>query len=114
MSEDDKVKLNILMEENKLITLDTSLPENQQAGLNPNLLPIKQLYDEGKVNIIHGVSCPSPNYSHFRSTDLLFGAKDGTFQDNVTEGWFSAYLAAVYPGFTGQPATNFPHPWAYK
>jgi uncharacterized protein (DUF1501 family) len=93
--------------------LDASLPDNQRAYLNPNMTgtgSIQSLYDEGKVNIIQGIGYPTPNYSHFRSTDIVLGAKDGGYGTSINEGWLAGYLATVYPGFLGQPTQGLSHP----
>ena len=44
---------------------DQVLKINDYVGLNPNMGPMKQLYDEGKMAIIQGVGYPNPNRSHF-------------------------------------------------
>ncbi|RIK77335.1 MAG: hypothetical protein DCC68_17510 [Planctomycetota bacterium] len=37
---------------------------NDEVGLNPQLGPFKQIFDEGKLAVIPGVGYPNPNYSH--------------------------------------------------
>lgn len=37
---------------------------NDEVGLNPNLKPFKELFDQGKFAAIPGVGYPNPNYSH--------------------------------------------------
>lgn len=37
---------------------------NDEVGLNPNLRPFKELYDQGKFAAVPGVGYPNPNYSH--------------------------------------------------
>ena len=37
---------------------------NDEVGLNPNLVPFKELHDQGKFAAIPGVGYPNPNYSH--------------------------------------------------
>src|SRR2546429_759747 len=39
-------------------------------GLHPNLAPLKELYDDGRMGVVQGVGYPNPNRSHFRSTDI--------------------------------------------
>ena len=43
---------------NKGIELDSSLGAQDQTLLHPNLLAFKELWDEGKLNIVHGVGYP--------------------------------------------------------
>src|SRR5499425_1454535 len=60
------------------------LPINDSIGFNPNMAPIKELWDQGKVAIIQGVGYPNPVRSHFRSMDIWHTCEP----DKVgTEGW---------------------------
>ena len=82
---------------NKYIALDTSLPDNQQVGLNPALLGFKSLYDKGVLRIIQGVGYPSQNKSHFKSTDLYFTGNDGNSMLNgVDSGWMGRFMEQYY------------------
>lgn len=86
------------------ITLDGSLPSNQQIGLHPTMTGIKSLYDNGKVNIVQGVGYPSQNRSHFKGTDLWLTGGDGTPDNfNIPNGWMGRYLDFSYPGLAGNP-----------
>ncbi len=70
------------------------LPINDYLGFNPNLAPLKRLYDEGKVAIIQGVGYPNPNRSHFRSMDIWHTCEP----DKVgTEGWLGRAIKAIDP-----------------
>lgn len=93
-----------------LINLDGTLASNKQIGLNPALAEFKTLYDEGKLNVIQSVGYPTPNFSHFRSDNLIFGAKDGSYTSDVTRGWMSNYLATVFPSFNDRRTSQYPHP----
>ena len=46
------------------------LPINDYVGFNPNMAPLKNLYDQGKVAVIQGIGYPNPKRSHFRSMDI--------------------------------------------
>ena len=49
---------------------------NDDVGLNPNMGPVKRLWDEGNLAIIQGSrDMPSPNRSHFRSMDIWHTAE---------------------------------------
>ncbi len=103
----------IKFQENQLITLDSTLPVDHQVGLHPTLTKFKDLYDDGKLNILQGVGYPSPNYSHFRSTDIIFRGLDGnsSSQGNIdNSGWMAKYLAAIHPTYSGLPTPNLSHP----
>ena len=76
-------------------------------GLHPNLAPLKELFDDGRMGIVQGVGYPNPNRSHFRSTDIWeSGIPD---KEIVTSGWiglgpktaefeknFAEYVGAPY------------------
>ena len=63
---------------------DQVLKINDQIGLTPAMSPIKNLYDQGKVAIIHGIGYPDSPRSHFRSMDIWHTCEP----DKVgTEGW---------------------------
>ena len=55
---------------NVRIPEDQVLPINDYLGFNPNMAPLKQLYDQGKVAIMQDESYPIPNRSQFRSMDI--------------------------------------------
>lgn len=82
---------------NKYITLDASLPDNQQLGLNPALIGFKSLYDEGVFRIIQSVGYPSQNKSHFKSTDLYLTGNDGNSLLNGSDtGWIGRFMELYY------------------
>lgn len=82
---------------NGFITLDTTLPENQQVGLNPSLSSFKSLYDQGWLRIIQSVGYPSHNRSHFASKDIISSGNDGNSWLNGTEsGWIGRFMELNY------------------
>src|ERR671931_1291844 len=63
---------------------DQILHIDDQYGLHPAMAPLKELYDEGKVAIMHGVGYANSPRSHFRSMDIWHTCEP----DKVgTEGW---------------------------
>jgi uncharacterized protein (DUF1501 family) len=70
---------------------DEVLPLTDSVGLNPNLSPLKGLYDQGKLAIVQGVGYPNPNRSHFRSMDIWHSARPDTFEHS---GWLGRYVSA--------------------
>ncbi|MBK8362862.1 MAG: DUF1501 domain-containing protein [Bacteroidia bacterium] len=83
------------------------------TGLHPAMTGMKQLFDDGKVNIIQAVGYPSPNYSHFRSTDIWLTASDAN--QVLDSGWAGRYLNYEYPNFPiGYPNTTMPDPLAIQ
>ncbi len=59
-------------------------------GLHPNLAPLKNLYDNGKMAVIQGVGYPNPNRSHFRSMDIWHTAAPE--KEIATTGWLGRYF----------------------
>ncbi|MFN5930945.1 MAG: DUF1501 domain-containing protein, partial [Sphingobacteriales bacterium] len=84
---------NIAIPENKILRLDGI----DRTGLHPALAPFQQLYNDGKMNIIQAVGYPSPNFSHFRATDIWMSASDSNQMGN--SGWIGRYLDQEFPGF---------------
>jgi uncharacterized protein (DUF1501 family) len=70
------------------------LPINDAIGFNPNMAPIKELWEQGKVAIIQGVGYPNPVRSHFRSMDIWHTCEP----DKVgTEGWLGRAIRDIDP-----------------
>jgi uncharacterized protein (DUF1501 family) len=93
------------------IMLDTTLKNSKQVGLHPAMVEIKEMYDEGWVNIIQGVGYEQPNQSHFKSTDLWMSGGDGTYaNNNIPSGWMGRSLQALFPDVLGAPTTLMPDP----
>ena len=76
------------------IPQDDVLQINGELGFNPNLGPIKGLWDDGKVAIIQGVGYPNPNRSHFRSMDIWYTCEPETVG---TEGWLGRAIREIDP-----------------
>ena len=87
------------------ITDDQVIPLDKGYGLNPGMNPIKDLYDQGKVAIIHGIGYPVPNRSHFRSMDIWHTAEPTTVG---SKGWLGQAIAQLDPiGRNVVTAVNF-------
>jgi uncharacterized protein (DUF1501 family) len=76
------------------------LPEEQilqvddQVGLHPSMGPIRDLYEQGKVAIIHGVGYPNSVRSHFRSMDIWHTCEP---EKTGTEGWLGLATRELDP-----------------
>ncbi len=58
---------------------------------------MQAMYNEGKLNIVQAVGYPSPNFSHFRATDIWMS---GSSSDQIlTTGWAGRYLNTEYPNY---------------
>ena len=69
---------NVKVPEDQILHLD------DQVGLHPTMGPIKNMYDQGKVAIVHGVGYEDSPRSHFRSMDIWHTCEPDKLG---TEGW---------------------------
>src|SRR5919109_2088483 len=73
---------------------DKVLPINDTLAFHPNMGPVKQLWDAGKVAIIHGIGYANSPRSHFRSMDIWHTCEP----DRVgTEGWLGRVARELDP-----------------
>jgi uncharacterized protein (DUF1501 family) len=85
-------------------------------GLNPKLVGLKSLHDEGHLAIVQGVGYPNPNRSHFRSTEIWHTASDSSVTEKY--GWMGCYFDSCCKGedpaigvsIGGQPPQAFAAP----
>lgn len=83
---------------------DILIPQNEVLGLNgnlttalhPGMTAMKNMFDNGKLNIIQGVSYPNPSYSHFRATDIYSSASDASLF--INSGWIGRFIDQQFPG----------------
>ncbi|MBC7775422.1 MAG: DUF1501 domain-containing protein [Phycisphaerae bacterium] len=93
------------------INLDGTLGNDEQVGVHPSFLKIKELYDKGWATVIQGVGYASMNQSHFKGTDLWMSGGDGTIaNNNIKSGWMGRALQAFYPDVVGVPTAAMPDP----
>ena len=72
------VRPNVAIPEDEIIRLD------DQLGFHPSMGPMKDIYDQGDLAIIHGVGYPNSPRSHFRSMDIWHTCEP---DKNGEEGW---------------------------
>lgn len=100
---------NVLIPSNQVLPL-SGLPA---TGLHPALTGLQDLWSDGKLSIVQGVSYPSPNFSHFRATDIYETASDANVV--LDSGWVGRYLGYEYPNYpVGFPNTDMPDPLAIR
>ena len=68
---------------------------DRRFGLHPALLPLKPLWDSGKMAAVHAVGTPDQTRSHFSATAELERAAPGS---SVRTGWLDRVLGAVGTG----------------
>lgn len=77
------------------IPMAECLKLDNHQGLNPSLLGLKELFDNGDVTVLNSVGYPNPNRSHFRSMDIW---QSGSSADKYwNSGWIGRMLDAQFP-----------------
>ena len=80
---------------------------DDQLGFMPTMGPVKELYDQGKVAVLHGIGYADSPRSHFRSMDIWHTCEP----DKVgTEGWAGRLARELDPNKENVlTAINFGH-----
>lgn len=74
----------------KMIPVDSTVASDAQIGLHPDMMGMKELYDQGRMTFVQGVSYKNNNGSHFRGRDISF--MGGSFDDYYSSGWVGRFL----------------------
>ena len=72
-------------------------------ALHPGMSTFKELYDDGRLSIVHGVGYPNPNRSHFRSTEIWQTASEAKAE---RYGWLGRYFDNACKGADPTVAIN--------
>ena len=80
----------------KAVALNESqvLAIDGEVGLNPAMGPLKDMYDQGKMAVIHGIGYPDSPRSHFRSMDIWHTCEPETLG---TQGWLGLATRDIDP-----------------
>lgn len=106
---DPKFRGNIAIPEAKALRLKNY----SQTGLHPAMTGMQQLFNDGKLSIVQGVSYPTPNFSHFRASDIWMTAVDAS--QTAASGWAGRYLDKQFPDYPDKyPTTQMPDPPAIQ
>ena len=73
---------------------DEVLAIDNHIGFHPNMGPIRDMYNEGKVAILHGVGYENSPRSHFRSMDIWHTCEPDKLG---TEGWLGRAVREIDP-----------------
>jgi uncharacterized protein (DUF1501 family) len=73
---------------------DEVLPIDDAYGFHPAMVPMKEIWDQGKMAIVAGVGYPNPNRSHFRSMDIWHTCEPDSV---ATEGWLGRAIRDMDP-----------------
>lgn len=80
---------------------------NPDIGLHPAMMPLKNLYDNGEMSIIHGIGFEKSTRSHFRAMDIWHTAEP---EKVGTEGWLGNAVRQIDPkGSNPVTAVNVGH-----
>lgn len=102
-------RTNIALPEDKVLRLNGF----EATVLNPAMIEMQQLFNNGKLGIVQAVSYPKPNFSHFRATDIWMTGADS--DKVVNTGWAGRFLNDMYQGFpVNYPNANMPDPLAIQ
>jgi uncharacterized protein (DUF1501 family) len=84
-----------------------------EMAFHPAMTGMRNLFNDGRLSVIHSVAYPNPDQSHFRSTDIYMTAADSNVQ--LTTGWMGRYLDDRYPNYpTGYPNAQMEDPLALQ
>ncbi len=73
---------------------DKVIPIDDELGFNPQMGPMKKLWDDGKMAIVHGIGYENSPRSHFRSMDIWHTCEP----DKIgTEGWAGRVIRDLDP-----------------
>lgn len=109
MSVYNNIRSNIALKEDKVLRLTNTLV----TGIHPAMTGVRDLFNEGKVSIVHSVSYPSSSQSHFRASDIWFTGANSN--QTLSTGWMGRYLDSEFPGYPAKfPSTNMPDPLAIQ
>ena len=76
------------------IGADAVLKIDDEFGLHPTMGPLKEIYDQGDMALIHGVGYPNSPRSHFRSMDVWHTCEPNKVG---TEGWVGRAIRDLDP-----------------
>lgn len=63
---------------------------SDRFGLHPSLTGLRDLFDAGRLAVVHGVGYPHPDRSHFRSMDIWHSAQPEI--ESPRDGWLGRAL----------------------
>lgn len=87
----------ISIKENNMWMLDS------QYGMPLATSPLQQMWQDGMMKVLLNVGYPEPNYSHFRSYDIVASGSDSDVVVNT--GWLGRFLDHEYAAFLETPPT---------
>lgn len=89
----------IAIPQNQVIDLDGSF------GFHPALAPLKPLWDQGHLAVVHASGSPDPTRSHFDAQDFMESGTPG--MKATVDGWLNRALQAEDLAWPNRPHTPF-------
>lgn len=89
----EKARPGVKIPERRLINL------NDQFGLHPALAPLHELYQDGKMGIVHAVGLDYDTRSHFDAMEFIELGTPGS--KATTSGWITRHLQTAPGGSSG-------------
>jgi uncharacterized protein (DUF1501 family) len=69
---------------------ESCLDLDGRFGLHPTLAPLKPLYDDGVLGVVHAAGSPDATRSHFDAQDFMESGTPGV--KSTRDGWLNRYL----------------------
>ncbi|MEZ0607266.1 DUF1501 domain-containing protein [Fibrella sp. WM1] len=90
-----------------------ALAGNDATGLHPAMTGLRDLYNDGRLTILHSVGYPNPDQSHQRSADIwMTGVSSNQYAET---GWAGRYLDDRFPGYPDNyPSATMEDPLALQ
>ncbi len=76
---------------------------NDEFGMPNEMIDLQSMWGDGRMKVIHNVSYPDQDYSHFRSSDIWATASDT--EDYIYTGWIGRHLDNEFPAYLSAPPT---------
>lgn len=92
-----KIRPTIAVQESNMWALNT------EYGMPLSTQALQPMWQDGMMKVILNVGYPQPNYSHFRSYDIVASASDSEVVLNT--GWMGRFLDHEYAAFLETPPT---------
>lgn len=89
------IRPTIAIQENNMWALST------EYGMPLATNVLQPMWNDGMMKVIFNVGYPEPNYSHFRSYDIVASASDSNTV--VDTGWLGRFLGTEYAAFLETP-----------
>lgn len=74
---------------------------SDDIGMHPAMASLQELWDDGKMSVVHNVGYHNHSRSHSRGTDVWVSGSSAN--ENITSGWAGRFLVEDNPAFIENP-----------